>query len=157
MQVDHYSDTNELIAENITLTPHLPDLPAGHYYLPHEQSLYSKKAELIKRIKEIRDRKTTLGGYKAAGKWFHSDPFSRSQHLGLVILGTNLPEIDWKTMDGTMLRLTQPIVQQVFISAVTQDSALFAYAESLINQVNTTENIDSIDINAGWPETYDGI
>lgn len=103
-------------------------------------------------IKTERDRRTHNGGYLAAGKWFHSDTFSRSQQLGLVMMGPNIPAgLMWKTMDGSFIEMTQALANEIFISAGTQDSATFAYAESLKAQVEASSNSSSIDIYSGWP------
>ena len=102
-------------------------------------------------IKAIRDRKTQQGGYKVGNDWFHSDTFSRTQQLGLVMLGNNLPAgLQWKTMQGTFVTMTLTLAQQVFSAAATQDTALFAHAEYL------RANQDA-DITQGWPETYNNI
>lgn len=99
-------------------------------------------------IKTIRDRKTQQGGYKVGTNWYHSDTFSRTQQLGLVLLGANLPNgLMWKTMQGTFVEMTQTLAQQVFAAAAAQDSAIFGYAEYLKAHPN-------LDINVGWPETY---
>lgn len=110
------------------------------------------------RIKAIRDRKTQQGGYLAAGKWFHSDTFSRTQQIGLTIMGASVPPgLMWKTMDGTFVEMTPTLAQQVFAAAGQQDAALFAYAEQLRAQVNASADPASIDLEAGWPATYGGV
>jgi hypothetical protein len=104
---------------------------------------------------QIRDTKLANGGFKVGDKWFHSDTFSRTQQLALTMLGNNLPNnIDWKTMDKSKIRLTPQVVQQLFGSAVTQDNSIFSYAETLTEAVMAAEDPSTIDINAGWPETF---
>lgn len=99
-------------------------------------------------IKTIRDTKSQQGGYRVGSNWFHSDTFSRTQQLGLVLLGSNIPNgLMWKTMQGTFVEMTQTLAQQVFAAAAAQDSAIFGYAEYLKAHPN-------LDINVGWPETY---
>lgn len=109
-------------------------------------------------IKQKRSWLTLNGGYKVGTKWFHSDTVSRSQQLGLVMLGNNIPSgLQWKTMDGTFVEMTPALAQQVFQAATLQDAALFTYAETLNSQVHsaeTPEEILSIDVENGWPETY---
>ncbi len=106
-------------------------------------------------IKNIRDNKNQNGGFPAAGKWFHSDTFSRSQYLGMVLAGETLPAILWKTMDGSFVETTPALAQQIFSSAFIQDTNMFAYAESLKAQVYASLDPNSIDITTGWPETYE--
>lgn len=110
-------------------------------------------------IKTYRDHLTNTGGYIASGKWFHSDTFSRSQQLGLVMLGASIPQgLMWKTMDGSFVEMTPTLAQEVFASAAAQDNAIFSHAESLNAQVQaltTVEEVQSFNITAGWPETYE--
>lgn len=106
-------------------------------------------------IKSIRDRLTQQGGYKAQGKWFHSDTFSRSQQLGLVIMGSSIPAgLQWKTMDGSFVEMTPALSQVIFQAAALQDDLVFSYAEQLNQQVQSSDKPASIDISQGWPETY---
>lgn len=120
--------------------------------------LAAKRASIWDRIKALRDEKTQRGGYKAAGKWFHSDTFSRSQQIGLVIMGASIPaELQWKTMDGTFVSMTPALAQQVFQAAAAHDSAIFTHAESLRLDVEAATDPNAIDITAGWPETFSGV
>lgn len=116
------------------------------------------KAQKWNEIKEYRSTLTINGGYKASGKWFHSDPFSRSQQLGLVILGDNIPTgLLWKTMDGSFIEMTPALAQEVFQTATTQDTLLFAHAEELNNSLQALTSPDEIALFAikeGWPESY---
>ena len=114
--------------------------------------LASKRAQKWGQIKAERDNRTHNGGYPAAGKWFHSDTFSRSQQIGLVMMRANIPAgLMWKTMDGSFIEMTQAVASDVFIGAGIQDSATFAYAESLKAQVDASNDPLSIDIYSGWP------
>lgn len=117
--------------------------------------LASKRAQKWEQIKAERDKRTQNGGYLAVEKWFHSDTFSRSQQIGLVLMGSNIPEgLMWKTMDGSFIEMTQAVANAVFVSAGTQDSATFAYAESLKAQVDASSDPLSIDIYSGWPVCF---
>lgn len=83
-------------------------------------------------IKAERDRRTQQGGYQVAGKWFHSDTFSRTQQMGLVMMGADiLVDLQWKTMDGSFVTMTQALAGQVFAAAAASDAALFACAEQI--------------------------
>lgn len=111
-----------------------------------------KRAQKWEEIKAERDKRTHNGGFPAAGKWFHSDTFSRSQQLGLVMMGTNIPAgLMWKTMDGSFIEMTQAVANDIFIGAGVQDAATFSYAESLKAQVDASNDPASIDIKSGWP------
>ena len=83
-------------------------------------------------IKAERDRRTQQGGYQADGKWFHSDTFSRTQQMGLVMMGAAIPaNLQWKTMDGSFVTMTQTLAGQIFQAGANSDAALFARAEEL--------------------------
>ena len=108
-------------------------------------------------IKRLRDIKAQAGGYQVAGKWFHSDTFSRTQQMGLVMMGANIPNgLQWKTMDGTYVTMTPTLAQQVFAAAAAQDAAIFAHAEQLRAQVFAAQDPSSVDITSGWPLGYGG-
>jgi len=108
-------------------------------------------------IKALRDQKVQTGGYQVGSKWYHSDTFSRTQQIGLVMMGANIPAgLQWKTMDGTFVTMTQQLAAQVFAAAAAQDAALFAHAENLRAQVNAAADPAGVDIAAGWPATYGG-
>lgn len=124
-------------------------------YVVEDISSTELQEGIWQRIKTIRDKYTQQGGYKAQGKWFHSDTFSRSQQIGLVIMGSSIPAgLQWKTMDGSFVPMTPTLAQAVFQAAALQDNLLFSYAEQLNQQVKLSTNPTSIDIEQGWPETY---
>ena len=112
------------------------------------------------RIKAKRDLLISSGGYKVVvgglDKWFHSDTFSRSQQLGLVLLGANVPAIPWKTMDGTFVTLAPAIVQQIFSACATSDAAIFAVAEAHKTNMLASADPAGYNIATGWPVTFLG-
>ena len=105
-------------------------------------------------IKAERDRRTQQGGYQVAGKWFHSDTFSRTQQMGLVMMGADIPaDLQWKTMDGSFVTMTQALAGQVFAAAAASDAALFARAE----QIKAAMEADPVNFQlAGqtWPVVF---
>ena len=106
-------------------------------------------------IKAERDRRTQTGGYRVGDHWYHSDTFSRTQQLGLVMLGSSMPEgLAWKTMSGDFVTMTPALAQQVFASATAADMAHFAHAEQLRGQVFAAPDPASVDIYAGWPPSF---
>lgn len=115
------------------------------------------KAEKWEAIKAERDRRTEQGGYKAANKWFHSDQKSRSQQLGLVLLGANIPAgLQWKTMDGSFVTMTQTLAQQILGAGAASDQAIFAAAEAHKTAMEASADPASYDFSAGWPATFAG-
>lgn len=113
-----------------------------------------KRAEIWTEIKTIRDTKIQTGGYQASGKWFHSDTFSRTQQMALVMMGASVPAIKWKTMDGSFVTMTQGLAGAIFQAAAAHDAAIFGHAEALRAQVDAASDPSTIDIHAGWPATF---
>lgn len=112
-------------------------------------------ADIWEKIKAERDRRTEQGGYQAAGKWFHSDQKSSSQQLGLVLLGANIPaNLQWKTMDGSFVTMTQTLAQQVLAAAAASDHAVFAAAETHRAAMEASADPASYDYSGGWPKIY---
>lgn len=108
-------------------------------------------------VKAERDRRTQAGGYKAGGKWFHSDQFSRGQQLGLVLLGANIPaNLQWKTMDGSFVAMTPVLAQQVLGAAAASDQAIFAAAEIHKAAMEASPSPADYDFSAGWPLVFGG-
>lgn len=137
--------------DGFILTKYIPPVPI----VPPEPPLGPRKDKVWEQIKKIRDIKTQTSGYTAGGKWFHSDTFSRTQHMGLVMLGANVPVgLQWKTMDGSFVTITPLFASQIFSAAVSSDLALFTYAETLKAQVYASISPENINITTGWPASY---
>lgn len=118
------------------------------------QELQQRTEAIVSSIKAERDRRTQEGGYSVNGKWFHSDVISRTQQLGLLLMGANLPAgINWKTMDGSFVAMTSTLAQQIFAAAGVQDTSTFAVAQQAIAQAQANPgafNMAAIP----WPAIY---
>lgn len=118
------------------------------------QEIDDRVRSVVSQIKSERDRRTQQGGYPVDGKWYHSDTISRTQQIGLVMMGSNLPAgIQWKTMDGSFVAMTPALAQQIFAAATVQDTTTFSVAQQAISQVQAnpgTFNIAAIP----WPAIY---
>lgn len=116
------------------------------------------KAAMWEAIKAERDHRTVTGGYKVAvsgvDKWFHSDVFSRTQQIGLVMLGASANGIQWKTMDGSFVTLSQALAGAIFAAAAAQDQATFAVAEAHRAAMEADEDPASYDFSTNWPAVY---
>lgn len=135
----------------------LDPAPGDGSYVEEVRDIAAERAELWEQIKAERDRRTQEGGYSVDGKWYHSDTFSRTQQLGLVMMGAGVPAgLMWKTMDGSFVEMTQTLAGQVFAAAAASDAALFAYAENLRTQVNAAEDPQTVKILRGWPAVFGG-
>jgi hypothetical protein len=128
----------------------------GHAFTAPAPDLTALRAAHWEDIKAERDKRIQTGGYLAAGKWFHSDTFSRTQQMGLVMMGAGIPGgLQWKTMDGSFVTMTQTLAGQVFAAAAASDAAIFARAE----QIRATMDADpaAFDLSAhAWPQVFGG-
>jgi len=105
-------------------------------------------------IKAERDRRKA-GGVKVGAKWFHSDDGSRIQQIGLVMMGANLPAgLQWKTMDGSFIAMTQAVAASVFAAAAASDQAIFAVAEGHRVAMEASADPAAYDYSTGWPKIY---
>ena len=105
-------------------------------------------------IKAERDRRKA-GGIKVGTKWFHSDDGSRIQQMGLVMMGASIPaNLQWKTMDGSFVVMTQALAQQVFTGQAASDQAIFAAAETHQVAMEASADPASYDYSTGWPKIY---
>ena len=106
-------------------------------------------------IRAERDRRK-FNGVLVSAKWIHTDTYSRTQWMGMVMMGASVPAIEWTTMDGTSITTSQALAGAVFQATATLDAALFAFAKSLIAAVDASSDPASVDITTGWPATFGG-
>ncbi len=130
-------------------------LPAPANGLRSDDAIAADKWE---EIKAERDRRSQSGGFSVsvdgADKWFHSDLLSRTQQIGLVMMGQNIPAgLRWKTMDGSFITMTAQLAANVFAAAAAKDLATFAAAESAREEM--VANPASFDVSSiVWPEIF---
>lgn len=140
--------------------------PPGHPCYTYNSSSQEWELDLDKArkhiwedIKAFRDSRNQNGGFKVGDLWFHSDTFSRSQYLGLVLLAERdqIPEsIQWKTMSGEFVLMTPELALSVFLAATQSDVTVFAAAEAHKAQLDVAEDPLNYDYSSGWPEIYVG-
>jgi Domain of unknown function (DUF4376) len=117
--------------------------------------LESRRAAIWEKVKVERDRRTQNGGYKVDTKWYRSDVFSRTQQMGMVMMGANLPpNIQWKTFDGTFVLMTPTLAMQIFAAAAASDIAIFSVAESHKAAIFLSESPESYNYMSGWPLAF---
>ena len=131
----------------------LPAYPAPAGPTP-EQLREIAKAVMVDAIKAERDRRK-FNGVKVGAKWIHTDTYSRTQWIGMVMMGASIPAIEWTTMDGTSVTTSQAFASQVFQGTAQLDAALFGYAKMLITQFEAAADPASVDIVTGWPATFE--
>lgn len=106
------------------------------------------------RIKADRDRRKA-GGVKVGAKWFHSDDGSRIQQMGLVMMGAGIPaNLQWKTMDGSFITMTQALATSVFGAVVANDQAIFAAAERHRVAMEASADPAVYDYSTDWPAIF---
>lgn len=125
-------------------------------------------APVWEQIKARRDN-VKAGGALVAGKWFHTDSDSRTQHLGLkdeardvLAAGGSMESqliidgapVVWKTMDGTFVPVTAQRAFEIVAVAKVLDKRAFAAAEMHRAAIAAAENPFDYDFSAGWPQTY---
>ena len=111
-------------------------------------------ADIWEKIKAERDRRKA-GGVKVGAKWFHSDDGSRIQQMGLAMMGASLPAgLQWNTMDGSFITMTQTLASQVVQAVAASDHAVFAAAEAHRVAMEASADPASYDYSGGWPKIY---
>lgn len=106
-------------------------------------------------IKAARDIRTSNGGYKVGNHWYHSDTFSRTQQMGLVMLGASLPQgVQWKTLSGEKVAMTPALAQQIFAAAAASDIAIFSAAEAHRAAMRASADPATYDFSGGWPPVF---
>jgi hypothetical protein len=122
------------------------------------EKLASAKAAQWQAIKAKRDSLSETGGYKVVidgvDKWFHSDAKSKTQQLGLVMAGAGIPPVQWKTMDGSFVTMSQSLAGEIFQAAMEQDQSLFAAAEQHNTAMLAAANPAAYDFSGNWPQVY---
>ena len=126
----------------------------GKFYPPPPPSVEMVKFKVWERIKVERDCRKA-GGVKVGAKWFHSDDGSRIQQMGLVMMGAGIPaNLQWKTMDGSFITMTQALASQVFQAVAAGDQAIFTAAETHRVAMEASADPASYDYSGGWPKIY---
>lgn len=144
-------DVSDLPSEDVQFWK----IEAGRIVVDTASTLAVAKSQAWECIKFERDRRTDNGGFKVGTKWFHSDQKSRSQQLGLVLLGANIAAwLQWKTMDGTFVTMTQQLAGQVLAAAAASDQAIFAAAETHKTAMEASQDPAAYDFSTGWPKVF---
>jgi hypothetical protein len=105
-------------------------------------------------IKVERERRES-GGVKVGDKWFHTDADSRIKQLGLVLKGAGIPAgLQWKTMDGSFVTMTQTLAGQIFDTSLSQTSAIYVKAEQHKAAMEASADPAGYDFSGGWPAVY---
>lgn len=123
------------------------------FTLPPPPQPITAQDTMTERIKAERDRRK-LNGVLVSGKWIHTDVFSRTQWMAMVMMGAALPAVQWRTMDGTSVTTTPTLAGQVFQAVAVMDATVFAVAEGHRVAMLASTDPASYDFSAGWPATF---
>lgn len=127
---------------------------ASEYIPPTPPSI----AEIAEKIKAERDRRKFIG-VKVGDNWFHSDPDSRTQQIGLVLTGDNMPDtFMWKTLTKTgnvSVKMTPAIARQILFNTATSDDAIFTACSIHIDNMSKSPNPSEYDYMTGWPPSFE--
>ena len=129
------------------------------YVPPAPVPLAERQATIWNLIKAERDRRAALG-VKVGNHWFHSDPKSRTQQIGLVLLGSNIPAgLQWKTLTLTpppvFVPMTQALAQAIVAATAASDSAIFSAAEAHRIAMKASAAPQDYDFTVGWPTSIE--
>jgi len=130
--------------------------------LPQEQAaqnLARAREAAWEAIKVERDRRADLG-VKVGPHWFHSDQKSRTQQLGLVLLGANIPAgLQWKTLTLTpppvFVPMTQQLAKAIVSATAASDTTIFTAAEVHRIAVESSTAPQNYDFSTGWPTSIE--
>lgn len=131
-------------------------LDAGGVPLPAElPPITERRAAVWERIKAERDRRAAMG-VKVGAHWFHSDQKSRTQQLGLVLLGQGIPAgLQWKTLTFTpppvFVTMTPALAVGIVQSTAASDTAIFTAAEVHRMTMEASTAPQDYDFSTGWP------
>lgn len=133
----------------------LPNEETVQAALDNYDPLPPARAIKWEKIKTERDRRKHAG-FMVQGNRFHSDPDSRIQQLGLVMMGANIPEgLQWKVIGDAFVTMTPQLAGAIFQATAQADAALFASAEAKrasINSMVSLQEIEDFDHLANWPD-----
>lgn len=132
-----------------------------------------KKSKVWELIKEYRDTRKFKGIY-VSSKWFHNDPDSRTQWLGLkdkardalanggttstvltILHPTygNVP-ISWTTMDGSSITVTVQLAFDVVEKTGDLDGVLYGIGQYHKGQLYASATPETYDYTTLWPTVY---
>lgn len=121
-------------------------------------------------IRTERDRRKNLG-FMCAGRWYHSDAESKTQHLGnkdtardQLAAGDDQAAplrdpitnqvIVWKTMDGQFVPLTCGLAIDIVAAGKSAEFKVFAAAETHRAQMMASPDPGAYDFTGGWPAVF---
>ena len=129
------------------------------YAPPVMSPIEQRRAAAWESIKAERDRRASLG-VKVGQHWFHSDQKSRTQQLGLVLLGTSIPAgLQWKALTFTpppvFVAMTPMLAKAIVGATAASDAAIFTAAEVHRLAMEASAAPQNYDFSVGWPTSIE--
>ena len=122
-------------------------------------NLVNYKNKVWEQVKTERDRRASLG-VKVGLHWFHSDQKSRTQQVGLALLGASIPAgVQWKTLTLTpppvFVAMTPALARAIVAATAVSDTAIFTAAEAHRLVMEASEAPQDYDFSTGWPTSIE--
>lgn len=139
-------------------THYVQEIDEAPYIINTPRPVEQLRAKLWGDTKAKRDAITEAGGCLVSGHWFHTDTKSKQQQMALTMLGAAIPAgLQWKTLSGAFVAMTQQLAGAVFVAQVTREQTLFAIAEGKRAALDAAdfEALAAFDVHAGWPDVYE--
>ena len=129
------------------------------YVPPEPAPLADRQAAAWERITSERDRRASLG-VKVGSHWFHSDQTSRTQQVGLALLGARIPAgLQWKTLTLTpppvFVAMKPALAQAIVAATAASDTAIFTAAEAHRVAMEASAAPQDYDFSVGWPTSIE--
>ena len=135
--------------------------------------LSTVRADVWELIKAYRDKRK-FGGIYVSNKWFHNDPDSRTQWLGIKdkardvinnggsmssVLTINHPQygtvpIQWNTMDGTLIPVTAQLAFDVVEKTGDLDGILYGLGQYHKAQLYVSNDPENYNFKTLWPPIF---
>jgi hypothetical protein len=123
-------------------------------FLNGQWKSYKTSNDVWNEIKAYRDLRKS-SGVKVGNFWYHTDDTSRIQHLGLVMLGANIPaDLLWKTMSGEFVQMHQSLALGIFQAIAFSDTQIFKIAEIHKATMMASPDPSNYNYKTGWPLVY---
>jgi len=154
----------------ITVLDSVPPLESSPN--PPPPSLEQQQTTLLNAINSERGWRWRAGFPVQVGgvtKWFHSDEFSLTQHLGLkdkardvLAAGGALSDsitiagqpVYWSTMDGSQVAITAQVAFDLVAGAALQQALVFLSSQAHEVAINAAEDLSDYDVLANWPAVF---
>ena len=123
----------------------------------YDHTLEQQRQIIWESIKQYRALIEEGGVYvSTADRWFHTDPEAQRKYcmVGLASLSKIYQPIDWKTMDGSYVKMTPQLFQDLLASLLIISPQIHKVAEQHRVALWKSETPLEYDFTTGWPGTY---